>query len=86
MAFTITLNVTNDTLQPEGRDAFANMYSWEGATVPDPNNPGQTIPNPKGATKQQFLEYCLKQYYKEVIRAYRRKTAEQAIVVQPVGD
>lgn len=86
MAFTVSFNVANDSLQTEGRNAFAEIYAWAGATVPNPNNPGQTIPNPEGATKAQFVDFKLKQFYKEVIRAARRKTAEAAIVVAPVGD
>ena len=86
MAFTVSFNIANDALQTEGRNAFAEIYAWAGATVPDPNNPGHTIPNPKGATKQAFLDFKLKQFYKEIILAARRKTAEAAIVVAPVGD
>lgn len=86
MAFTVSFNIANDALQAEGRNAFADIYNWAGATIPDPNNPGQTIPNPEGTTKAQFVDFKLKQFYKNVIRAARRKTAEAAIVVAPVGD
>jgi len=83
MAFSISFNVTNDALQSEGRDAFASAYNWEGSTVVIND---QSVPNPKGNTKQKFLEYCLKDYYKQIIRSERRKAAEAAIVVPPVGD
>ncbi|MBK8150866.1 MAG: hypothetical protein IPK58_22345 [Acidobacteria bacterium] len=86
MAYSVSFNVANDALQAEGRNAFAEIYAWAGATIPDPNNPGQTIPNPVGTTKAQFVDFKLKQFYKEVIRAARRKTAAAAIVVTPVGD
>jgi len=86
MAFTITINVANDALQAEGRDAFVAKYGWEGATVPDPANPGQTIANPRGNTKQKFLEYILKDFYKQVIKSHRNDVAQAAVVVAPVGD
>ena len=62
---------------------FCEAYGYQ-ATVPDPNNPGQTIPNP--VSDQVFFNRQLTTYIKDVVRAQgiaaaadaARKTAAEA--------
>lgn len=46
------------------------------ATIPDPNNPGQTIPNPE--TAQQFAYRMVVQFTKDQIKKYNLYVAQQA--------
>lgn len=45
---------------------FCEAYGWT-ATVPDPNNPGQTIPNP--VSDQTFFNRQLTAYIKDIVRS-----------------
>ena len=50
--------------------AAANGYQ---ATIPDPANPGQTLPNPQ--TKAAFAKEMVRQYIVRTIRDYRKEAA-----------
>lgn len=59
--------------------AFCDKYGYKDQ-IPDPNNPGQWIPNP--VTKAQFAKDCLKQFVKAVVMSYEStKAAEDARLV-----
>jgi len=73
MAWSETINFTNDTMNARSRDAFATAY---GLTRPDPSNPGQVIT----MTKAQNRAYRIKEYIKEVSKAEETKAAHAAIV------
>jgi len=73
MAWTETINFTNDTMNARSRDAFATAY---GLTRPDPNNPGQVIT----MTKAQNRQYRVKEYIKEVTKAEETKARQAAVV------
>lgn len=45
---------------------FCEAYGYQ-ATIPDPNKPGQTIPNP--VSDQTFFNRQLTQYIKDIVRA-----------------
>ena len=53
-------------------DAFATAYGYQ-ANIPDPANPGQTIPNPQ--SKQGFFNARLTAYIKDVYKAQQVATA-----------
>lgn len=53
-------------------DSFATAYGYQ-ATIADPANPGQTIPNPQ--SKKQFFMRQLTRYINDVHRAEVVKTA-----------
>lgn len=78
MAFTITINFTNDTMNNRSKDAFAAAY---GLTRPDPNNPKQVIT----MTKTQNRDYRIKEFIKEITKSEEIKIA-QAAVVAPVAE
>ncbi len=57
----------------------ADMCYYNGyqSQVPDPNNPGQTMPNP--ITPGQFVKNCIKQYVLNCCVAYEaQKAADDA--------
>lgn len=87
MAFTVSVNFTQDALNAESKDAFAVAYGWT-ATVPDPastpENPLPPIANP--VSKAQFRDQCVKRYIKDTVHWYRVKQAEAAIAIAPVAD
>lgn len=56
-------------------DAFAATYSYS-ATIPDPANEGQTLPNPE--TKTQFCRRMLRRYIVDVVKAYESTSAAEA--------
>ena len=74
MAFTITINFNDDTLNSEIRNAFASAFDY-----PDTIG-GQ--PNPE--SKAQFRDRMIKRYIKDVVRQQRQETARRA--TQEVGD
>lgn len=78
MAFTITINFANDTMNNRSKDAFATAY---GLTRPDPNNPNKVIT----MTKTQNRDYRIKEFIKEITKAEETKIA-QAAVVAPVSE
>lgn len=43
-------------------------------TIPDPANPGQTIPNP--STKRAFVKDHLRAYLRQTVIGYERATAQ----------
>lgn len=73
MAWTETINFTNDSMNARSRDAFATVY---GLTRPDPNNVGQVIT----MTKAQNRAYRIKEYIKEITKAEENKTAHAAMI------
>ncbi len=55
-------------------DAMALEYGYQ-ATVPDPANPGQTLPNPQ--TKVQFAKAQIGRIIKETVSHQERRAAQQ---------
>jgi hypothetical protein len=53
-------------------DSFATAYDYQ-ATVPDPANPGQTIPNPQ--SKQAFFNRRLTLFIRDVHKSEQVKVA-----------
>lgn len=72
MAWTETINFTNDSMNARSRDAFATAYGWS-ATLPD-----GTTPNPE--TKAQHRARRIKEFIKETTKAEENKVAHAAIV------
>lgn len=56
-------------------EAFTKQYGYQD-TIPDPANPGQTIPNPE--TKNQFVQKMIRNYIKETVAGYQGMAANQA--------
>jgi len=54
-------------------DNFVYAYGYTD-NVPDPDNPGQTIPNP--TNKQAFFNRIIRDYIKDVVRGREIKVAE----------
>lgn len=63
-----------DVILPEAIEAFCNSYGYH-ATIPDPDHPGQTIPNP--VTPGQFTQQCIINYGKEVVKGYQARVAAE---------
>ncbi len=63
------------------RTAFTNTYGYQ-ATIPDPSNPGQTIPNPE--TASAFMRRMLMNFVKDTVKGYEAsqavRTARQTAV------
>jgi hypothetical protein len=57
------------------RDSFALAYNYQ-ATIPDPANPGATIPNPEN--KVQFMQRKVREYIKEVVKGQEAVAAAEA--------
>lgn len=55
--------------------AFCLMRGYQ-ATVPDPANPGSTIPNPQ--SKQQFFNKAIEQFLRDTYKASKVHAAEQS--------
>jgi len=53
-----------DALVPRIQSAFALSYEYK-AQIPDPQNPGQTIPNPENMAA--FLRRILKEFMRDVV-------------------
>jgi hypothetical protein len=70
----ITINISDGNIG-EVRDALCD-YGGRTAQVPDPANPGSTIPNPIG--KAQFATDMLKSITRDILRQYRQKAAAAA--------
>jgi len=79
--FTLTLSAADQT---RVSNAYATKYSYQ-ANIPDPVNPGATIPNPetKAAFVQRMIAYEIKSTVKEVEQRAARLAAE-AGVTDPV--
>lgn len=56
-------------------DAFCAMGGYTD-TVPDPANPGQTIPNPQ--SKQAFYNKRIEAFIRDTYKSYRVSVAEKA--------
>ncbi len=56
-------------------EAVAANRGWT-ATVPDPKNPGQTIPNP--LSEQAEFQRAITQYLRDNYRTFKISTAEKA--------
>ena len=50
------------------RDAFAAKYNWEGPTVPD--GLGGTKPNPRGTTQDDFIDWIIRDIFRQVLESY----------------
>lgn len=59
MPWTETLNFNNDALNAESRDAFADVFGWQGPT------------DPRGGTKAAFRAWCLKDHVRNTVRMAR---------------
>lgn len=53
-------------------DAFATMRGYQ-ATIPDPANPSNTIPNPQ--SKQQFFQKSVEQFIRDTYKASKVSAA-----------
>lgn len=71
MAWSETINFTNDSMNARSRDAFATSYRWS-ATLPD------GTPNPE--TKAQHRARRIKEFIKEITKAEENKAAHAAVV------
>jgi len=61
---------------------FGEAYGYQ-AEIPDPNNPGQTIPNPQGI--QVFFNRAIAAYIKDVVRGREIQEAEAAARATAAG-
>lgn len=68
---TITISIP-DAAVTRVTDAFTKQFAYQD-TIPDPNNPGATIPNPE--TKAQFVQRMIRNYIKEVVASYEARVA-----------
>jgi hypothetical protein len=57
------------------RDALCGRYGYTD-TLPDPNNPGGTIPNPE--TKEQFAKRMTREWWRRETEAWETRLAEEA--------
>ena len=72
----VTLSYTlSDAQAAEVVDALCQRYGYQD-TLPDPNNAGQTIPNPE--TRAQFAKRQVAEFIKHEGLAYRRWLAENS--------
>lgn len=76
MAWTETINFTNNTMNARSRDAFATVYGYQDTI--------DGAPNPE--TKAQFRARKIKEYIKDVTFAEEKKVALAAIVNPTVQD
>ncbi len=72
--------VANIAAAPRNRiiNAFASAYGYS-ATIPDPANPGATLPNP--VTTADFAVDKISEYIQAVVKGEEVKTAQAAVVV-----
>jgi hypothetical protein len=70
-----------DEVRPLIGAAFADAYNYQ-QSIPDPNNPGQMIPNPESVLAH--AERKIVEYVKEVCRAYnaRRNHNDAQVLTQ----
>lgn len=64
-----------DTQAARIKDDFAAFFGWT-ATIPDPNNPQQTIPNPE--SQNAFIKRVLGNYIKTSIQTRREQVGRLA--------
>jgi len=67
-----------DMLYAKEVEAVAAMNGWT-ATIPDPANPEQTIPN---ITKEQFFKKQIKAWARNQAVEYTNRTALAAVVME----
>lgn len=72
MGFAVSVNFANDGMNARIKQAFAAVY---GLTVPDPNDPTQTIT----LTPAQNRDYRIKQFIKEIVRSAESQAAIVAL-------
>jgi hypothetical protein len=68
----VTISIPNPQI-PRIRAAFAAAYNYQ-PTIPDPNNPGQTIPNP--VSIDQFVKQQVIRYVKTIVREHEAHIAD----------
>ena len=73
----ISLTIRDPLLAKEV-EAVAAMNGWT-ATIPDPANPEQTIPN---ITKEQFFKRQIKAWARNQAVEYANRTALAAVVME----
>ena len=74
-----TINITiKDILLAKEIEAVAAMNGWT-ATIPDPANPEQTIPN---ITKEVFFKRQIKAWARNQAVEYANRTALAAVVLE----
>ena len=76
MAWTETINFTNDSMNARSRNAFATAYGYQ--------NTIDGLPNPE--SKAQFRARKIKEYIKDVTRSVERAEAVAAVPVTTVED
>lgn len=85
MPYRFAASVTNPQKNAITQD-FAAATGWQ-ANIPDPQNPGQTIPNP--VTKAKWLDARIDAHVRAVVRDYRlavaRAAAEAGALVDMTG-
>ena len=67
-----------DNLYAKEVEAVAAMNGWT-ETIPDPANPGQTIPN---ITKEQFFKRQIKAWARNQAVEFANRTALAAVVME----
>ncbi len=67
-----------DTLYAKEVEAVAAMNGWT-ETIPDPANPGQTIPN---ITKEVFFKRQIKAWARNQAVEFANRTALAAVVME----
>lgn len=73
MPYRFAASVTNPQKTNITQD-FAAATGWQ-ANVPDPQNPGQTMPNP--ITRAKWLDNKIDAYVRATVRDYRLAVARQ---------
>jgi hypothetical protein len=74
-----TISITvRDSLLAKEVEAVAAMNGWT-ATIPDPANPEQTIPN---ITKEVFFKRQIKAWARNQAVEYANRTAMAAVVME----
>ena len=64
-----------DGERPRINKAFADAFGYQ-ETLPDPQNPGKTIPNPE--TRGQFCKRMIASFVKDVVAGSEVKEAAEA--------
>lgn len=82
MPYRFAAAVTNPQRTDITRD-FAAATGWT-ATVPDPTNPTQTIPNP--ITRARWLDNKVDAYVRAVVREHRMAAARAAAEASALAD
>src|ERR1035437_11001703 len=84
MATTTNINFAIDsTLITEAVQALCAQGGYQ-ALIPDPANPGQTIPNPQ--TRPQFAKQVIRDFIRNAVLEQRNRAAQQATVAPDPTD